>query len=180
MIGEACDHGALQATGVDVVEVGEVHIDIQGEAVPGDPTAAGHSDGDHLLALHPDSGVSRIGLAKDVVASQDTGTDRLKAAHPSMEIMPLRWKLADGVAHDLARSMEGHIPSTLDLEYGYLARFEDIRCGASAATECVDRLVLEQQEGVAYYASNAGVELVLHSSMGVGVGKAPKPLDTKR
>src|SRR5690606_12526520 len=106
--------------GDDRLEVGEIRTDVEGEAVGSDPAGRNpDSDRRELSVVDPDAGeaLDAASLYSQIEKSEDQ--DLLEIAEIPVEVASLHWKLQDGVADQLARSVVGDIataPDAVDLD----------------------------------------------------------------
>ena len=103
VVGQRCHQIALHAAGVDAVVGLEIHLHVDGKAVPRHPAAAGNADGRDLLALNPDARVPGVRTALDTPVGQRLGADVLQAVKPAVEVVAVLGEPQMGYSTALAR-----------------------------------------------------------------------------
>jgi hypothetical protein len=162
---QAGDAAVRDAAGDDRLEVGEVGVDVHGEAVEGDVALDRHPDRHHLLVADPDAGVAGRAGALDAEVGQHPDERRLEAPQ---EVADAPAHREDRVADELARAVVGDVAAALDVVEREAARtqlvFADPEVlAAPLAPEGDDGVVLdEQQRGRAAAVGDVGVDGALH------------------
>ena len=96
----------------DVVEHGEVGIDVEREPVPGTPTRDLHADGRDLLVGHPHAGEPRLPVCLDPESGEDGDQRVFEAPHVGHDVAQAVAPLGqrdDRVADELAGSVIGDV-----------------------------------------------------------------------
>ncbi|MEL6348386.1 MAG: universal stress protein [Myxococcota bacterium] len=165
LIGDPGDQIAVHATGVDPGERAQVHVEVDREAVPGDPPPTGDADGGDLAPADPDAGVALVADTDDAVVYQGGHDGLFEPTQVAMQVVPVLGEGEDGVPGQLAGAMVGHIPTAPDREDRDIAGVEDIARGPAGAAEGEHRLMLDEQQRVRNTAGDAIGEDLLHDRM---------------
>src|SRR5918997_1636339 len=157
-LAQARDPELLYAAGGYTVEPGEIRVHVKGEAVGGDP-ARGEldADGRYLILPHPHAGVLGVAPPLEAVLGEDPDQDVFQA--PQVAVRVAVFEAQDGVADDLARPVEGRVPSPVAPEHlgperpQVLLPRPEVRPVPGRPTHRVDRRVLAEDEGAQYLVS---------------------------
>jgi len=174
------DGTAGEAAGDDEVEVGEVRVDVERDAVHGNTTANANSEGANLVELagdgDPDADGLGVGLRGEVEFGEGGDDGLLEAANVGTDGELVVEEANDGVGDNLAGAVEGDIAPAvglddLDTELGELVGGGDEVSGdAGAAAEGDNRGVFNQKKGFRAASEDGGVGLLLDGP-GAAVGK---------
>src|SRR5262245_22070398 len=142
------DH-AVDSTGCDGREAGEVRRDIQSKAVPGHPAPDGHADGSDLARAHPDARQPGTSLGGDAEMRQRADQHLFEPAHVPAHVGPQVAQAEDRVAHQLPGPVIRDLTAATDPDHrdGAVGGCsEEARIGT--APERVDGRMLEHEKRV--------------------------------
>jgi hypothetical protein len=153
------------AAGHDAGEVAQVRVDVQGDAVEGDPTTAAHADGGDLAPVHPHADAAPAARSLDAEIGQ--GADHHLLQPPDMPVQVLLGAdVGDDVADELARPVVGHLAAAAAGEDGDGLAVDDAGQDIGLATRGADgvdgrMLGQDQDRGVVpgQHAGHAGLLL---------------------
>ena len=171
-IGDAARH--------DHLEVPQVRLDVQGEAVAGHPARDAHADGGDLFVADPHAGKPLDAPARNPILGDRTDQHLFDVAHVAVHVTAIRLEVDDRVADQLARPVIGHVaaaPCLMDFDGVCCAlRFvcEDVR-RVGAASEREDVRVFEQQQLLVAFAAAQALDGLLLQAQAVGVTRQSEP-----
>lgn len=159
----------------DVLEVGHVGVDVEGEAMAGDPMVETDPDGGDLGSSHPDAGVSGEAFTLETVVGEDADDHFFEGAQvPAHGALPLG-EVEDGVGDELSGAVAGDIAAAvglddLDAAPGIFFAGQKEVFGVGGASESDDWGVFEEEEGIGGDALLDGALALVLACEHVGVG----------
>lgn len=161
--GEAGDGFVGDATGDDEVKWGEVVVDVEGEAVVGDPAGDAGAEGadfavggDAMVgvgAAEPDAGVGVEAGGFDVIGGEGVDHGLFEGADVFADVFAVGAKVDDGIGDGLARAVVGGVAAAVgfdevDASGGILLGGEVEVGSVAVAADGDDGVVFEEEEGV--------------------------------
>src|SRR5690606_16904496 len=107
--------GRGDAAGDDALEVGEVGVHVEGEAVVGDPAAHGHADGGDFAVGDPDAGLAVAAGGDEAEFADGVDQDLFQKAQVGVEVFA-GGEVDDGVADELAGAVVGDVAAAVGLD----------------------------------------------------------------
>ena len=182
LAGQAGDLLVADAARDHLVEPGQRGVHVHGQAMGGHAASHPHADGGQLALIDdPDSGQGLDAAGGHAEGGGGLDDGRLQAADVAAQVERVA-QLDDGVGDQLARPVEGDVAAAIDAhEFGAkvaqaIGTGQQVRLIA-AATDGVDREVLEQQQPVADSAAAPLVGQLVLQLPGRPIGDGPQPLD---
>ena len=162
------------AAGDDAVEMAEVGIDVQADAMEAYPTPQLHADGGHLVfapvALrHPDADAALAHLAGDAQPGQRANDPGLQRLHERPHVATARRKVKHHVGHSLARPVVRELAAPPGAEHREPPWVQQVG-GPGGNAGGVERRVLEQPDQFARLCARDRIRSRFHSALGVRVG----------
>ena len=148
----------------------------------GDPAGDSHPDGGQLLGAHPDSRQPLHPARLDSEFGDGGDEDLFDLPEEEVQIPEGRREQKDGVAHQLARAVVGHVPSASRLEHlhspsGQILPPGEEVIGIGSPPQGHHGRVFEQEEGVLPRTLLAARDQRLLKGEPLRVGNPPEPSD---
>src|SRR5574343_17569 len=152
------------AAGVDRVEWGKIHLDVERDAVVRAAVADAQAEGGNLGVADIDARCSVAAFGGDAVTGQQIDDRLLNGADQFAHLDLQARQVEQHVDHYLARAVVGHLATAVDLDQRYTDVAQDVLRLAGLA-EGVDRRVLDDPQLVRRFGCAGGRE-VLHGLEG--------------
>ena len=137
-----------EPTGGDLLKPLHRTINVQGQAVLGDPATTTHTDGGDLAVVQAGAGHARRTLTLQAQLRQNIQNDLFQLTQIPVQIGPAALKVQHRVGHELAGQVMGHLPAPIDPVQGcrWLSGIEMQVLLAGTTAEGVAGLVLKDPD----------------------------------
>ena len=142
------DRTTGETTGGDLLKTLHRAINVEGQAVLGDPAATTHTDGGNLAVVQPEAGQPGQTLTLQAQLRQNIQNDLFQLTQMPVQIGRAALKVQHRVGHQLAGQVMGHLPATIDPVQGcrWVGGIEVQVLLASTTAEGVAGLVLKDPD----------------------------------
>ena len=185
LAGQRGDGLVADPTGDDHVEVREVGVHVEREAVHGDPAADSNADRADLAVADPGAVQARDPRRGDAQVGARANHRLFEQLHVAADVTAVGVEVDDRVADELAGAVVGDVAAAAGLVDFEAARAEELGrhehvIDLGGATQREDRLVLEQEQRVRDLAAlPRGLQALLELVRGP-VGDATEPMYVER
>ncbi len=121
------------------------------------PASHSHANRGNLFLSHPHSGQPVFSLRAEPILGQDSDQHRLKRTQIRVHVPTMACQVEDRITHQLAWSMEGHIPSPSNTMDRDLPRIQQVSL-VSSSPQGKDRWMLKEKKRVLTFALASPLE----------------------
>ncbi len=115
LLSHAGDAAVAETTWHDEVKVRKAWVDVEGEAVHGDPAGYPHTESTNLVGAEPDTGGFFVAVGGDIEVGEGFDDPLLQPPHVAVQPQAERVEIENGIDDELPRPVVGDVAAAVGL-----------------------------------------------------------------